>query len=103
MGPSGAGKTTLMNITAAYKISHVKGTLLTNGKPRDIRRFRKQSCYIMQDDHHLPHLSVFEAMNVSANLKLGYSKMPQSKKTEVVSYCALDRSGSLRSLCCVSM
>lgn len=55
-----------------------------NGKERNLSQFRKLSAYIMQDNQLHANLTVEEAMNVAASLKLS-QKVEKSEKQHVVS------------------
>lgn len=70
MGPSGAGKSSLLNAISGFVSAGVTGSLLVNGEPRNEHVFQRSSCYITQEDLLQPLLTVREAMDVAARLKL---------------------------------
>lgn len=84
MGPSGAGKSTLLDILTGYSTNLASGTITINGRSRDLKKFRNQAVYIMQDDLLQMHITVWEAMFFSVNLKIG-SQLKRSEKKERVS------------------
>jgi ATP-binding cassette, subfamily G (WHITE), member 1 len=71
MGPSGGGKSSLLNVLSGYNREQFSGTVKVNGSPRDLKQFRYVSSYVMQDSLLHPHLTVNEAMKFSVNLKIG--------------------------------
>lgn len=84
MGPSGAGKTTLLDIITGYTTNLASGTITVNGRCRDLKRFRCQSAYIMQECQLQMHLTVWEAMLFSINLKIGTRLNYKEKKDRVI-------------------
>jgi len=61
------------------------GNILVNDHPRDIAQFHKMSRYIMQEDMVQPHLSIYEAMVIAADLKLG-NGLTRTQKITLVSF-----------------
>lgn len=56
---------------------------MVNHKDRDPVKFKKQSCYIQQDDYLRSELTVAEAMNFAMNLKQGRSISDVMKQDQV--------------------
>ncbi|XP_050431659.1 ATP-binding cassette sub-family G member 1-like [Adelges cooleyi] len=69
IGCSGCGKSSLLNILSGYNANNYSGTILINNKLRDIKLFKKQSCYIMQEDHLYNEFTINEAMEFAMKLK----------------------------------
>lgn len=70
MGPSGSGKSTLLDLIADRKMDgHWSGELYFNCKPRN-SFFHRQSGYVLQDDLHIPLLTVYETLEFAAKFRL---------------------------------
>ncbi|KAL2060712.1 hypothetical protein VTL71DRAFT_9353, partial [Oculimacula yallundae] len=68
MGPSGAGKTSLLDVLATRDtFGTVSGEALVDGRPRDIV-FQRKTGYAQQSDIHLETMSVREALRFNAVL-----------------------------------
>lgn len=74
MGPSGAGKTSLMNVLAGRvvpsKKKRITGDILVNGSPINPRSYRKNIAYVMQEDLLFETATAKEALEFSAKLRL---------------------------------
>ncbi|KAJ3101513.1 hypothetical protein HDU96_009963 [Phlyctochytrium bullatum] len=69
LGPSGAGKTTFMNVLMG-KVERTSGKLLVNGKETEIFHYRKIIGYVPQDDVMLRELSVRDNIRHAARIRL---------------------------------
>eukprot|EP01031_Cornospumella_fuschlensis_P038813 gene38813-47202_t len=70
MGPSGSGKSTLLDLLADRKTDGFwSGRITFNGGERS-RWFRRDSAYILQDDLHIPTLTVRETIHFAASTRL---------------------------------
>ncbi|KAI9349485.1 hypothetical protein DFJ73DRAFT_659752 [Zopfochytrium polystomum] len=69
MGPSGAGKTTFMNVLMG-KVNRTSGTLKINGHPAEMRKYKEIIGYVPQEDIMLRELTVREIISHSARIRL---------------------------------
>lgn len=75
-----------INITAnfqCFSTHNVGGQITINGQQRNLKRFRRQTAYIMQDHDLHSFITVMEAMHFSANLKVGSEVSQADKKLRV--------------------
>ena len=84
MGPSGAGKTSLMEIISGQsKSGIVTGNLFLNGNLSDINAIKKRAGFVFQDDIILNTMTVKEALYMSALLRLPENISNEEKMNKV--------------------
>ncbi|KFQ71376.1 ATP-binding cassette sub-family G member 2, partial [Phaethon lepturus] len=83
LGPTGSGKSSLLDILAARKEPHgLSGDILINGAPQPAN-FKCTSGYVVQDDVVMGTLTVRENLKFSAALRLPKSVKEQEKNERV--------------------
>lgn len=85
MGPSGAGKTSLLDTLAGNLLGgEISGTVYVNGEDYSGKKIKEISGFVFQDDVLLPTMTVREAIEQSATLRLpkSVSKMERARRVE---------------------
>ncbi|KAL1509729.1 hypothetical protein ABEB36_004422 [Hypothenemus hampei] len=73
MGPSGAGKTSLLNILTGYQKTGVQGVIRCKHDSLvkfGVNYYQNKSCYILQDDYLISYFTVEEIMYSTTKLKI---------------------------------
>ncbi|OWF40983.1 ABC transporter G family member 14 [Mizuhopecten yessoensis] len=81
MGPTGAGKTTFLNVLAG-RVSHDSGTITLNGSPLN-KTHRRRLGYVLQNDIFLSNLTLWETLYFTAMIRIP-DKVPKQEKTEKI-------------------
>jgi ABC-type branched-subunit amino acid transport system ATPase component len=85
MGPSGAGKTSLMNVLSG-RSSYQEGVISINGEPttaHTMKRLMSKVAYVKQADIFFGHLTVRDQLTYTALLRMSSSIPTADKHTEV--------------------
>ncbi|XP_043719161.1 ABC transporter G family member 22-like isoform X2 [Telopea speciosissima] len=94
MGPSGGGKTTLLNVLSGRVRNHnASGSITYNNQPFS-KSLKQRICFVLQDDIVFPHLTVKETLTYSALLRLPNTLTKEQKEErvmDVVSELSLER------------
>ena len=69
--------------SAFFRTGNSNGSILINGYPRNLEKFRKLSRYIMQEDLLQPKMTVLENMKIACHLKLGTTVSGREKYKKV--------------------
>ncbi|KAJ3317020.1 ATP-binding cassette sub- G member 1 [Blyttiomyces sp. JEL0837] len=84
MGASGAGKTSLLNIIAGeVKTGNLSGKIAVNSQEIQGEAIKQISGFVFQDDVILPTMTVREAIEMSALLRLPKSMTPEERSKRV--------------------
>lgn len=84
MGPSGAGKTTLLDAVAGNVMGgSISGEILVNGEDFARKRIKSISGFVFQDDVLLETMTVKEAIQMSARLRLPSSVSSLERRRRV--------------------
>ncbi|KAL5843803.1 hypothetical protein ACOSQ4_009761 [Xanthoceras sorbifolium] len=92
MGPSGGGKTTLLNLLSG-RVKLDSGTITYNDQPYT-KSLKQRIGFVMQDDVAFPHLTVKETLTYAALLRLPNNLTTLQKKeraTSVITELGLER------------
>jgi len=84
MGPSGAGKTTLMNLLANRvnlgKTSKLSGEIMANGEDINALPYENYTAYVMQEDILMDTMTVRECLQFSCDMRTNGDKEKKNRK-----------------------
>jgi len=93
MGPTGAGKSTLMDVIAFRKTNGKReGDIMVNGNEitsSNKRQYLRVTGYVEQQDNHSPRATVYEAIRFSAYLRQGENISSKEKERTVENIISL--------------
>jgi len=99
MGPSGAGKTSLLNVLAGYITHGINGKVLINNKKlKTPREYQQISAYIMQDDRLQIHLTVYESLYIASSLKCKPSKDQNERIENILLHLGLSEARNTKAI-----
>ena len=82
LGPSGAGKTSLLNVLTLNAMAGIStGSCVINGHNVTSKIFREHCCVVPQEEHHRPSLTARQTLTFAANLYI--KGTPEEKEAEV--------------------
>ena len=82
IGPSGSGKSSLLNCIAGRNVEGVKGDINFNGVPRP-KNYARFTGYVVQDVLYFNSLTVKEVLTFAADLKLPTSVPKRVKRQRI--------------------